>query len=429
VTLRESPRDARATAAANEGARATLFGDVLALFDEQRLDVRDGRSASGPVVPVDDLPLSDFHFLRALAIRAGLAPEDEVRFACRNCDAPLVVRPCAALEPGPWVDGELGDDELDATLPFGEPHDIPEVPLGRVRGARTVTFARRTVRDARPLWRALAGGTLAIDEAFVGDLGVVALGPEQDPARIADALSACSDDAFAAIADVFVASHYPPRLAAATFCDACGARSDVDAPFARELLPDAAPEREADRRAREGAARGFPAFDAFAARARALAAPGLEAAPGEDVELVIEGGTADVDDGGEPLLGSYVPPHPGDMTSPSRAPTVTLYYRTFLAMWREDGPYDWEAEVAETIEHELEHHGHHLRGEDPLDDEERAEIREEGLRLVGRREANRRAVSGFAASLADFATRTWPLFVLLALALAAMLLSRAESGE
>ena len=29
------------------------------------------------------------------------------------------------------------------------------------------------------------------------------------------------------------------------------------------------------------------------------------------------------------------------------------------AMWQEDGPYDWEDELRETVEHEYEHHGGH----------------------------------------------------------------------
>ncbi|MBF5066225.1 hypothetical protein G6O45_23615, partial [Salmonella enterica subsp. enterica serovar Istanbul] len=66
----------------------------------------------------------------------------------------------------------------------------------------------------------------------------------------------------------------------------------------------------------------------------------IEGVPGEAVELVVEGGTPAVDEGGEPLLGSYVPPHPGDAGAPSRAPVVTVYYRTFRATWDEDGAYD-----------------------------------------------------------------------------------------
>ena len=146
--------------------------------------------------------------------------------------------------------------------------------------------------------------------------------------------------------------------------------------------------------------------------------------PGDPVELVVEGGTAAVDDGGEPLLGSYVPPHPGDLGAPTRPPTITLYFQTFRAMWREDGPYDWEAEVHETVEHELEHHVSFLRGDDPMDEEERDVIRREGLRIVGRHEAGRRALVGFGDSLGDFMRRTWPLWLLALAAVLLMLLAQ-----
>lgn len=392
-----------------------LFAEVLATLDEDVRVEHDGK-----VLDARELPLTDFHVLRAVLVRGGLLEEEEVAVRCRNCDEELRVLPCAALEIGPWVDGELGDEELDATLPFGEPHPIAPLPLGKVRVAKTVTLAPRRVREVLPLWRALARDPLDVDAAFSEAMGVVALGPEKVPARIAEALATCDDRAFTSVTDVFLASHYPVRLGAAAFCDACGARNDVDAPYERELVPGATPLRAGvDEEAPGG--EGFPDLDAFAARARAIATPMLDEVEGQEVELVVEGGTPAVDDGGEPLLGSYVPPHAGDMTTPSRAPTVTVYHRTFRAMWDEEGPYDWEDELHETIEHELEHHDYWLRGDDPMDDEERAEIRDEGLRLVGRREANRRALGGFGESVTDFARRAWPLFVLLALAFGAML--------
>ncbi len=407
VRTREAPRVRR------EGE--ALFAEVVATLDE---DVRIARGAKE--VDVLELELADFHVLRAVLLRGGLLAEEEVVVRCRNCDEELRLHPCALLEIGPWAHGELGDAELDATLPFDEPHAIEPVPLGKVRTAKTVTLVGRRVREVLPLWEALTRDPLDVDRAFVEAMGIVALGPEKDGERIGDALATCDDDAFASVGDVFLASHYPVRLGAAAFCGACGARNDVDAPYERELLPGAAPSRAAvaeDEPPRKG---GFPDLDAFAARARAIATPMLEGVHGEAVELVVEGGTPAVDDGGEPLLGSYVPPHPGDMTSPSRAPTVTVYHRTFRAMWDEEGPYDWEAELHETIEHEIEHHDYWLRGDDPMDEAERAAIRDEGLRLVGRREATRRALGGFGESVTDFTRRTWPLFVILAIALAAM---------
>lgn len=193
------------------------------------------------------------------------------------------------------------------------------------------------------------------------------------------------------------------------FCPGCGARNDVDAPYVRELEASGPRVRHAP----DGAATApLPDFETFAARAEALAAPRLATSPGEPVMLVIEDGTPAVDDGGEPLLGSYVPPLPGDAQRAPSPATVTVYYRTFAAVWAEDGPYDWEDELDETIEHELLHHAYFLRGEDPMDDEERDVIAGEGLRLVGKREATRRAFGDFAADLREFFTRTWPLWIL-----------------
>ena len=141
-------------------------------------------------------------------------------------------------------------------------------------------------------------------------------------------------------------------------------------------------------------------------------------------ELIVEDGVPAVDDGGEPLLGAYLPPPPKDAPVPTRPPTVTIYYRTFSRIEAEEGPYDWEGELRETIEHELEHHLYFLRGDDPMDEEERAEIGREAVRVVGEREATRRALAGFGLSIPDFFVRAWPLLLIGALVL---LISLAES--
>jgi hypothetical protein len=140
--------------------------------------------------------------------------------------------------------------------------------------------------------------------------------------------------------------------------------------------------------------------------------------PGEGVELVVDDGTPAVDDGGEPLLGSYLPPPPKDAPTVARPPTVTVYYKTFAAIERDEGRFDWEAELRETIEHELEHHVYFLRGDDPMDEEEHAEIDREALRIVGRAEATRRTLAVFGDSIPDFFVRAWPLVLIGALVLA-----------
>jgi hypothetical protein len=416
VTLRRSA--SRDDAPLAREGDAPLFEEVLTALASGRVELAKGGERLDPLA----MALGDFHVVRAVLARSAVVAEEEIEVSCRNCEAKLRARPCAGLEVGPWVDGELDDPELDATLPFGAPIDVPPIALGRVRAARTVTFEARAVREARPLFAAAARTELIVDEALVRAMGLTALGAERDVARIAEALAACDDDAFAAVSAAFLDSHYVPRLACVVLCEACGARNDVDAPYERELVPSVGGPPRAGEHGNAGAEDlEFPSYEGLAARASELAAPLLEGLPGEDVELVIEDGVAAVDDGGEPLLGSYVPPHPGDPSTPSQCPVVTIYYRTFRAMWEEEGPYDWEGELAETIEHELEHHVSYLRGDDPTDDEERAVIRDEAVRIVGRREAGRRELAGFGASLRDFATRTWPLWLIAALALAATL--------
>lgn len=392
-----------------------VFAPVLALFERGALAL----TADDAPVPVTTLPLCDFHLVRAVAARSDLIDEEPITIDCHNCKAPFEVSPCHALEIAPWVDDELGDDELDVTLPFGEPVDIDPLPLGRVRTATTVTFAPRTVGEARPLFDALDAGALAITPELVHAMGIVALGPERDPAKIADALATCDDATFAPVGDAFLASHYPLRLGAAVFCEACGARNDVDAPYEREI--DRTP-LTVDRR--EGADAAFPDFEAFDARARAIAEPWLESTPGTPVDFVVDGDVPPVDEGGDPIWGSYTPAVPdgfGGTTSPA---AVTLYYRTFVAVWEEEGPYDWEAEIEDTVEHELEHHVFALRGHDPKGDEESAEVRDEHENRVGRAETDRRALEKFGQSFPDFVRRAWPLVALGFVALLAWLLSQ-----
>jgi hypothetical protein len=83
-------------------------------------------------------------------------------------------------------------------------------------------------------------------------------------------------------------------------------------------------------------------------------------------------------------------------------------------MWEEDGPYDWAAEVDETIAHELEHHDGWLVGHDPTDDDERADIAHERARLVGRKATVRDGVAALGADLRGFVARTWLIWLIVA---------------
>ena len=185
-------------------------------------------------------------------------------------------------------------------------------------------------------------------------------------------------------------------------------------------MPEARPSAPASGEAKED----LPAFEPFADRARAIAKGRLERDGAGDVSFVVEGGVPAVDDGGEPLMGAYVPGSPGDMGSPSRPPEITVYYRTFRAIWDEDGPFDWDAELVETIEHELEHHLAYLVGDDPMDDDERAEIQDEALRVLGARAVVRQGVRTLGGDALDFLKRTWPIWLLIALATAIVTMTR-----
>jgi hypothetical protein len=401
--------DVRGEPAPRERAPAApLFselGELLASGDVKLLRADDAAPVDAP-----SLALRDFHALRAIATRLGWLAEEAVDFPCRNCAAPLVHRPCAALELGPFVDGELDDAELDATLDLGAAHPIPAVHLTGGDVAREVKLGPLTAADAAPLHRALRRRSVVVSERVVRAMGVEALGPLRDARRVAAALARCPEEAWEAIGDLFLRAHYPLRLSSTALCPKCGARNDVDAPYDREFVPSRPTEQSNEE--------VFPDVDAFDARARASferIAGGLAG----QVTLAVHDGVPDCDDGGEPLMGAYVPPG-GDPSAPVGAGQITLYYRTFLAMWREDGAYDWEGEIDETIDHELEHHEGWRVGHDPMDDEERAEIAHEHARVVGRRTAARASVralgADFGADLSDFFARTWPIWLIVAAA-------------
>jgi hypothetical protein len=355
-------------------------------------------------VDVPSLELRDFHALRAIATRLGWLSEDTVEIGCRNCGETLSHRPCAALHLGPFADGELDDPELDHTLDLTAAHSIPPVPLSGGATAREVKLRTLTAADAAPLHRALRRRRLVVSDRVVGAMGVESLGPLRDARRIAAALTRCSDEAWEAIGDLFLLAHYPPRLSSTALCPKCGARNDVDAPYDREFEPS--------RPTEQSNAEVFPDVDAFEAHARASFERIAGALAGQ-VTLAVDDEVPACDDGGEPLMGAYVPPG-GDPTAPVGAGQITLYYRTFRAMWEEDGAYDWAGEVDETVDHELEHHEGWRVGHDPMDDEERAEIAHEHARVVGRKAAVRAGVGAFGADLGGFLARTWPIWLIVA---------------
>ena len=114
--------------------------------------------ASGDVAVVEQseavdpstLQLRDFHALRAIAARLGWLAEEPIHIQCHNCGEPMRHVPCAHLELGPFLDGELHDPELDATLDLSVAHPVPEVTLPDGCAAREVTLAPITGAEARP---------------------------------------------------------------------------------------------------------------------------------------------------------------------------------------------------------------------------------------------------------------------------------------
>ncbi|WP_394833525.1 hypothetical protein LVJ94_44160 [Pendulispora rubella] len=400
----------RSSALPFNGARKLFTsGDVTILEKEAPVDV-------------ETLALGDFHAIRAIAARLGWLDEEPIEISCVNCEQPMRVTPCETLALGPFEERALSDAELDTTLAFGTVHPLPSLSTEKYEPS-TVVFRPITLGEAVPLHTALGRSRLRITAAFVTGMGIEALGKERAPERIAAVLRTCSDHAFHALTSFFLMSHYPPRLFAMARCSNCGARNDVDAPYEREFaLDEAPPDLATSPRSNEEAV--FVSFDDFAAKAEQIYADIIPDEAKSELTFLVEGGTPACDDGGDPLLGSYVPPHPGDDMNPSRQGEITVFYRTFRAAWEDEGDFDWEGELEETIEHEFEHHIGFLRGSDPTDEEERAEIDIEAVRIHGRRTLVRRGVSAFGHDVLDFWRRTWFFWILALIAMAALTWSR-----
>ncbi len=362
-------------------------------------------------VELSSLELRDFHALRAVATKQGFLPEETLSIPCRNCDEVLVHSPCAALETGPFEECALNDPELDQALDLTKVHAVPG--LGEVR------LTRVTVEDALPLHAALArsGGPLRarplLRPAMVRAMGIAQIGEARDPKAIARLLTRSSTRTWGALTNLFLSVNYSLRLFSIARCPACGARNDVDAPYDREFAFDDEDSELEERGSSND--EPFVGFEAFADRAREIAYAILPPSDEEDFAFLVEGGVAACDEGGDPLLGSYVPPSTGEGGALSRPPEIAVFYSTFRAVWLEDGPYEWEDELRETVEHEYEHHRGHLCGDDPVDDEEREEIDRERVRLVGKRALATGEIRALGVDITLFMRRTWPLWLILVL--------------
>jgi hypothetical protein len=386
-----------------------LFGRTLRVLEregalEQR---RPGRWSALGRAAVRALPLADFHALRDLAMRTGAVTPEPDEGACRNCDAPL------ALDPRELDPGELAVPP-PAVSAAGGPFTLPaalRLPGGAV--AREAWMEPVTVERAIPLWRALAKPEpYRITPRLLDAMGVRSVGPLVKPALLARVLGRASDEVWAAFEQRFIELNYAPRIAP-LHCPRCGALHEVEVPAPREFVP------EQTARASRPSAEPFPSAEAFEALVERIA-PEVYAARGvRNVALRVETGVPATDIAGEPLLGSYEPRYEVDTAGWSRVEfLITLYYQTFRRVWEDEGAYDLEREIRETIDHELEHHLHHLAGHDPLDAEERAQARRELRALYGDRRLARMVLREALGDLAAFARATWPFFALIAASVA-----------
>lgn len=367
------------------------------------------------------LPLADVNVLETIVAALGGLAVSKFPLRCRNCGAEVEVDAVAALPLAPLL-LPPGDPELDPPVDQVRWYSFDAaIEVGRKGACERFRLGRRTLKDRVRLAQILGDdhdAPLPLGAPLIRALGLEALGKGDEvvvtsPIAISRALEALDDEAFAsawdAIMHAFEEQHWPPRLLSPVGCPACGARHDVEvlqrplafAPARAERSPEA-----------------FPALEAFTARTDTITREILGGSvdfPG--LVVVVEDGVPPCDDGGEPLLGSYTPDEsPGEGRVQGAPFVIALYYRTFRSMW-EDEPYDLDAEIRETVEHELEHHQGLLDGDDPLDDEERAAIVTEHNRLHGVRPGQELTASAgwLATDFGQFLRRTWPLWVLVAI--------------
>lgn len=394
--------EARAIAAASEVPSSSgLMGHLAMLRVPGVLTLRRGEGE----VDLDDLPLAELHVLRVALVQLGAVDEPPLRLPCFNCEEEVSVAPSAEVELAPFRDGELDDPELDEPFDFASAHPLPPVRVGRAL-ARSVRLSPRTVGEAGALLRRDPEAPLDLTPAVVSAMGVTALGKERRASALAKALAGASPEAWDALCERWERAHGHARLVAAARCPSCGARNDVPAPAQREL---SGPPGEGVRRASSAS---FPDGDALERLVRRHADELYARRRIRNVDLIVDEGVPEVDDGGEPLLGCYTPPHVDPELGIDRPPEIRLFARSFRAEVELDPTFDLEGEIRETIDHELEHHENFLRGEDPLDDEERAAIAQDRRRLVGRRESVRRGLRAVADDAVGFLRVGWPLLLL-----------------
>jgi hypothetical protein len=72
-------------------------------------------------------------------------------------------------------------------------------------------------------------------------------------------------------------------------------------------------------------------------------------------------------------MGEYLDPGPDSFLggNPGLGRHIALYHGSFVAVAKNDRSFDWEAELWETLTHELQHHVESLAGDGSLIEEDR----------------------------------------------------------
>jgi hypothetical protein len=359
-----------------EEATGDLYARALAAL-EGRVELSAGS--------LEDLALRDLHALVACLLRAGWLTEPEVTLRCHNCGVERQVRGASRFEWGPLVDGELDDPELDAELDWARTLRLPLRVRGE-GGARSFARLRLrpvTVAELRPLVsttrRELTLRPLTLQ--LLASLGVEPAGRTRARDLLAG-IGRLGPRGMARLCELWADAHVPRRLTAEHLCAGCGAVTFAQVPQATAIDWLAGPSEPEELERPEG----FPTPEEFARLVREAKRRVFADKNVRGLRVTVDEGTPDVDEGGNPLLGSYVP-H-ADVDAPA---VVHVYVRTFETEKRLDPSFDVKRQIFETVEHEVEHHLAFLRGEDPVDEEERLAIARDRERVVGRRELARRA--------------------------------------
>ncbi len=354
---------AKGTAIADDvvDGRAMFAGRLRNAVARGAFEARDGDRT----IDVEELVLRDFHALRHVAEDLGAIAGEAGSVQCPSCESEVEAwcGPDGLFDMDEWYGGKADEEPpIKTKLRNGEKIELTEV----------------SAKEARALHRALASSSFRVTPSVARGLGVIAIGKERDPRRIARKLTTMSDADFDVVMTAFHDRAYSPRGYRPMSCAKCGNVCQVDAPFAREasLIEEVF----------AGSLEGMPTEKEFAERAFAIADEVYAAKGVDNIELVVEAGVPPVDIGGTPLLGSYEPlvPVGAALDAGDVGFRISVFYRSFVRDY-EQAPYDVEAELRETIEHEVDHHLAYLSGHDAVDEEERAEAERDVREVFGER--------------------------------------------